>query len=154
MNPINKVLPRLDGLKSTRHNKWQALCPAHQDKNPSFAIKEADDGKILLKCWAGCSFESIVSALGLEPQDLFPEKLDRFSESHYQKPQIPKFNKTELFEPLLNAAMLLLIGVNTSAGNPLQNQLFFKESLNDADFVQMVQAMTVIENVFMETKTK
>lgn len=155
MNPIDKLLPLLSGVVTLHGGKYKALCPAHEDKNPSLAIKESDDGTILLKCWAGCSFESIVSALGLEPQDLFPPKLDRFSDSFYQKQKpVARFSKSELFEPLLNAAMLLLIGVNTSAGNPLQKPHFFKESLDDADFMRMLQSMSVIENIYMEAKSK
>lgn len=154
MNPINTLLPLLSGVVTLHGGKYKALCPAHDDRNPSLAIKEGDDGKILLKCWSGCSFESIVSALGLEPQDLFPPKLDRFNESFYQKNKIPKFNKTELFDPLLNAAMLLLIGSNSAAGNPLQSQTFFKESFDDADFTKMLQAMNVIESIFMEVTSK
>ena len=70
--PIDAVLHRLDRVKSTGPGKWQALCPAHDDKRPSLSIREADDGKVLLKCWAGCGAAEIVSALGLSLADLFP----------------------------------------------------------------------------------
>ena len=46
-----------------------ACCPAHDDKHPSLSINE-DNGKILVKCWTGCSVESIVSAIGIETKDL------------------------------------------------------------------------------------
>jgi putative DNA primase/helicase len=42
-----------------------ALCPAHDDHNPSLSIKETSEGKVLLHCFAGCSFEAILGALGL-----------------------------------------------------------------------------------------
>ena len=42
---------------------YKALCPAHADKNPSLSISESD-GKILLHCHAGCSYESIIKAVG------------------------------------------------------------------------------------------
>ncbi len=70
--PIDAVLHRLDRVKSTGPSKWQALCPAHDDKRPSLSIKEADDGRVLLKCWTGCGAAEIVSALGLSLADLFP----------------------------------------------------------------------------------
>ena len=70
--PIDAVLHRLDRVKSTGPGKWQALCPAHDDKRPSLSIKEADDGRVLLKCWTGCGAAEIVSALGLSLADLFP----------------------------------------------------------------------------------
>jgi DNA primase len=39
-----------------------ACCPAHDDRNPSLSIREAD-GKILLHCHAGCSQGDVIAAL-------------------------------------------------------------------------------------------
>ncbi|VVP53009.1 virulence-associated protein E [Pseudomonas fluorescens] len=69
---LDKVLSCLDKVKPTGTNKWKACCPAHDDKSPSLAITETSDGTVLIKCWAGCSVQSIVSAIGLELRDLFP----------------------------------------------------------------------------------
>lgn len=69
---LDKVLNRLDKVKSAGTNKWKACCPAHDDKHPSLAISETSDGTVLLKCWAGCTAKEIVSAIGLELRDLFP----------------------------------------------------------------------------------
>jgi putative DNA primase/helicase len=54
---------------------YMAQCPVveHRDRQPSLSIGEAKDGKVLLKCHAGCSFEDIVAALNLTVKDLFPE---------------------------------------------------------------------------------
>jgi hypothetical protein len=49
-----------------------ARCPAHDDKNPSLAIAEGDDGRALLTCHAGCATAAVVEALGLTMADLFP----------------------------------------------------------------------------------
>jgi hypothetical protein len=48
-----------------------ARCPAHEDHKPSLSISEGADGRTLLKCFAGCSVESICSALKITPADLF-----------------------------------------------------------------------------------
>jgi hypothetical protein len=48
---------------------YKALCPAHADKNPSLAINERD-GKILLKCMAGCDTKDVLAARGLTFPDL------------------------------------------------------------------------------------
>lgn len=69
---LDKVLSCLDKVKPAGAGKWKACCPAHDDKNPSLAITETSDGTVLLKCWAGCTAKSIVSAIGLELRDLFP----------------------------------------------------------------------------------
>lgn len=69
---LEKILRYLDKVKSVGTNRWKACCPAHEDKNPSLAISETSGGVVLLKCWAGCTTQSIVSAIGLELCDLFP----------------------------------------------------------------------------------
>ena len=55
-------------------DSYTALCPAHADSNPSLSVTEDADGKVLLCCHSGCEFTEIVKALGLQPQDLFPNK--------------------------------------------------------------------------------
>lgn len=50
-------------LKAKRHSGgWIAPCPAHNDRDPSLTIRDGRNG-ILLHCWSGCTFESIISAL-------------------------------------------------------------------------------------------
>lgn len=74
MRPINVILPLLSGVKSNGSGKWTACCPAHEDKSPSLAIKELDDGQLLLHCFGGCSVVDVVRALGLSMEDLWPDK--------------------------------------------------------------------------------
>ena len=52
----------LHGSRTVGKN-WQ--CPAHLDDNPSLSISEGTGGKVLAKCFAGCSFDDIRAALGL-----------------------------------------------------------------------------------------
>ena len=66
---------RLHGKRTA--GGWIARCPAHDDKNPSLSIGAADDGRVLLKCFAGCDFAAIVGALGLTAADLAPPDDDR-----------------------------------------------------------------------------
>lgn len=70
LTDFQKVLDRLDGLELKSENKAMALCPAHDDKNPSLSIK-AQDGKLLMKCFAGCSVDEILDATGVAKRDLF-----------------------------------------------------------------------------------
>lgn len=52
---------------------WQARCPAHDDDRPSLSVHAGDDGRVLLKCHAGCGFADVLAALDLETRDLFPD---------------------------------------------------------------------------------
>ena len=40
-----------------------ALCPAHEDRNPSLSLADGDGGRVLLKCHAGCAYSDIRGAL-------------------------------------------------------------------------------------------
>jgi putative DNA primase/helicase len=44
---------------------WMARCPAHDDRKPSLSIRDADDGKVLVRCHAGCDQGRVIMALRL-----------------------------------------------------------------------------------------
>jgi len=67
---IDNLLSRLNGVKRNGNNGWLALCPGHNDHEPSLSIAESD-GKILLHCYAGCELADILKPLNLEAKDLF-----------------------------------------------------------------------------------
>ena len=48
-------LDRLDGVKRTGAGRWLARCPAHDDKRASLAVRELDDGRVLVHDFAGCA---------------------------------------------------------------------------------------------------
>ena len=56
-------------------NGYKALCPAHDDKNPSLSIAEGDGGRVIVNCFAGCTFESIRDALWPQGIDTAPKPL-------------------------------------------------------------------------------
>jgi hypothetical protein len=42
---------------------WMARCPAHDDRAPSLSIADARDGKVLVRCHAGCDQRDVIAAL-------------------------------------------------------------------------------------------
>ncbi len=66
---VGEALSRLRGVKRNG-NGWMALCPAHDDHNPSLSIKDSDRVGVLLHCFAGCSLERVRASLGIAPQEL------------------------------------------------------------------------------------
>lgn len=70
MTPIELVLSKLPDAK--RNGKgWSSRCPAHEDRSPSLSINVSDDGRVLMKCHAGCTVGAVCSAIRLELADLF-----------------------------------------------------------------------------------
>jgi 5S rRNA maturation endonuclease (ribonuclease M5) len=75
-SPLAVVLDRLAtvGRPAKRTGSyWMAVCPAHDDSTPSLSISEGAEQRVLLKCHAGCTLVQIITVLGLELTDLFPQ---------------------------------------------------------------------------------
>jgi len=70
---LHALLDRLDAVRARGHGRWSARCPSHPDRTPSLSVTEGEKG-ILVKCWAGCTLEQIVEALGLNIHDLFYDR--------------------------------------------------------------------------------
>ena len=71
MRALDKVLAAIgEGNYSAAGDGYSCRCPAHDDNSPSLTITPKP-GKVLLHCHAGCTFEQIVSALGLQKSDTF-----------------------------------------------------------------------------------
>lgn len=79
--PLTLAASRLKKPKKTRTG-IVACCPAHKDDNPSLSIDLAADGKILVKCHAGCSQDAVIASLkdiGAWPEETPPEE-EKWSE--------------------------------------------------------------------------
>lgn len=64
MSELTEILAQLKGVKRVGEN-YLAICPAHNDRVPSLSITEKE-GKLLMKCFAGCSFEDIMAKLKVD----------------------------------------------------------------------------------------
>ncbi len=57
-----------EGITNALRGIWHghygsARCPAHDDQLPSLSLANGHDGRLLLYCYAGCSFKEIIQAL-------------------------------------------------------------------------------------------
>ncbi len=53
---------------------WSAHCPAHDDKESSLSVMDGNGGKVVMRCFAGCSFESIIASVNVPARDLCGER--------------------------------------------------------------------------------
>jgi|TARA_R100000501_G_C2536759_1_gene57330 hypothetical protein len=81
MTPAQRLLDRLEKVRQTGDGRWMARCPAHDDRTPSLSIKECDDGRLLMHCFAGCPAGDVLTPVGLSLGDLFPEGM----RSHHKR---------------------------------------------------------------------
>ena len=70
----DRILQHLHRVRRSGPASWSACCPAHEDKSPSLAIRETDDGRVLLHCFGGCSVHDVIGAIGVDMADLFPPR--------------------------------------------------------------------------------
>lgn len=71
-DPMDLLMRQLED-RGMRVRGKSAQCPAHDDRHASMSIGQGTDGRVLLTCHAGCTPEAILTALGLDWPDLFPE---------------------------------------------------------------------------------
>jgi len=68
---LEVLLSRLTNVHPAGRDRWRATCPAHgSGKNQALSIAVKGD-KLLLHCFAGCSVDSILAAVGLSWRDLY-----------------------------------------------------------------------------------
>lgn len=65
---LEGILARLERVLPAGPGRWVAKCPSHQDRRPSLSIGEGRGSKVLLFCFAGCRFQDITAALGVQPE--------------------------------------------------------------------------------------
>jgi hypothetical protein len=106
--PVALLLSRLDQVKETARGKWQARCPAHDDKSPSLSIKETGDGTVLLKCWSGCTANEIVDGVDLELSDLFPRH-EGFDHTQVPRSDEKPWNATDVLRALMHEIQIVAV---------------------------------------------
>ncbi|MEV8056552.1 phage/plasmid primase, P4 family [Streptomyces antimycoticus] len=67
---LSELLERFPEVLEER-GEYLVPCVVHEDGNPSLAFRLKGDGRLLVRCWAGCDQDKILAALGLTRRDLF-----------------------------------------------------------------------------------
>jgi hypothetical protein len=121
-----KLLDRLERVRQTGAGRWIACCRAHKDRSPSLSVRELDDGRTLIYCFAGCSTEDVLAAAGLTMSDLFPKPLQGsgpaggYPSSHSR---IPAPDLLQIIDHEVLTAALVLSWVVEQNGICTQSQL-------------------------------
>ena len=65
-------IAKLYKARRSGRGKWMARCPVHRDRMASLEIKEGKNaGSTIVGCYAGCSKDAVLAAVGLTMRDLF-----------------------------------------------------------------------------------
>ena len=115
------------GLNKVRwHGEYEfsACCPAHDDRTPSFTASDKN-GKILVKCFAGCTQDEVIGAL----RDLGLWH----SASRYQ---LERRKRSKLVEDIRSHYQIFLFGAS---------QIKSGQELSEADQTKLKESMVFLE---------
>ncbi len=125
-----------DGVRETGSGQYSCRCPSHEDKSASLGIKEGDEGRILLNCFAGCDVKSILNSVGLDWKDILPNNQLYQAEKH-------SFNPFAVLKMIRDEVLLIgLASVDIRAGKPL----------NDKDHDRLLKAVGNVRDAYAKTK--
>jgi hypothetical protein len=127
MSRIDVLLACLDGIRETGAGRWIAKCPAHQDRTPSLTLRELPDGRILMHCFGGCGTQAVLSAVGLQFSDLYPQALPDQPHGRVSNGLTPR-EILEVCDHELTVAALILADVVDS------------KAVTEADWTRLAQA--------------
>ncbi|RDS79899.1 DNA primase [Dyella monticola] len=116
------LLARLNGVRK-QGSGWRADCPnGHNKARGSLSVVEADDGRVMLHCFACNDTPGILHALGLQMADLFPGRIkDTSPEGRKGTTEAFKHNGWGAALGVLDreATVVLIAANDMQAGNPL-----------------------------------
>ena len=123
---MDHILSQLENVRKSGKG-YIARCPAHDDRIPSLSVTQADDGRILLCCHAGCKTSDICEALGISLGGLFPDSRAKGERIKYRalKRQRDTFNR---FNEMRHQAFLAMVEFRD-----LAELVFKEENLNISD---------------------
>lgn len=76
-------------------NGYRDNCPNKHRSKYSLSFSEAEDGRVLLKCFSGCSAAEVLQTLGLEMADLFerPTETEKTPRPSWQQRELTKMRQ-------------------------------------------------------------
>ena len=133
----DRLLELLDGVRQTGQGRWIAQCPAHEDRHASLSVRELDDGRVLLHCFAGCDVYSVLSAVALDMAALYPER-----EIQHGKPERRPFPAADVLRCVGFEALVVAV-----AAGRLGNG----HALSDEDKARLLVAASRIQAAVTES---
>ncbi len=127
-SPAEGLLERLDRVKATGPGTWTASCPTsahrHGDRSRGLSVRESDDGRVLIHCFAGCDVADVVSAIGIELADLFPQRAIEYpafspKNGYFSQPKPKRIPRRDVLEGIeLDLRVCSLAFADLANGKP------------------------------------
>jgi hypothetical protein len=126
VSPADKLLSRLQHVRRTGQGRWVASSPTREDRHPSLAIRELDDGRVLVHDFGGDDVASIMSAIGLDVADLFPATSGTVGKT--------------VKRPFSASDVLALVAFEASVAMIVCSDVLHRQAVSEADFRRLSTA--------------
>lgn len=123
---VDLLLSRLKRVRRVGPGKWSASCPTREDRSPSLAIRETEDGTVLLHDFGGDDVASILAAVGLTFKDLYPKKI-----GYSAKPIKRPFNASDVLDLVAFESIVALV---------VTSDVLRDREVSDADYERLQTA--------------
>jgi hypothetical protein len=86
------------------------------------SIKSLSDGRVLIKCFAGCGIHDVLSRIGLDMEALFPPR-QGYGMGHAAPKRVSLLSKGQALEMLESEALFVaIVAANLSHGTPVEEK--------------------------------
>lgn len=126
MTPAENLIARLQRVRRTGPGRWIASSPTREDKHPSLAIRELDDGRVLIHDFGGDNVGQVLAAVGLGLADLYPRGRTLTS-----MPMKRPFNAADV---------LALVAFEASVAVVVCSDVLHSRNVSSADFDRLLAA--------------
>lgn len=124
MSAADKLLSRLQRVRRTGPGRWIASSPTREDRHPSLAIRELDDGRVLVHDFGGDDVSQVLSAVSLDLADLYPARREST-----MKPTRRPFNASDV---------LALVAFETSVAVVVCSDVLRSRAVSSGDFDRLL----------------
>lgn len=131
---VAPILDRLEKVRQVKPDAWTACCPAHEDSSPSLAVSDKGD-RLLLHCYAGCTFDEIRAALGMQAHEFY-------ADSKAPKSAAPGVSMRSLNDALVRELVLCwVLAADRAKGKPISPVDLARERIARQRITQAWRAM-------------
>src|SRR5262245_39928865 len=100
---------------------WMARCPSHDDREPSLSITDSQDGKVLVRCHAGCDQDDLIAALRM--RGMWGTADRRGGRSRRENGRCPAFERDPDALTRTQAALAIWRASQPAEGTPVETYL-------------------------------
>jgi len=137
--PLDALLSRLGNVR--QHGKgYRCDCPNGHASRGALSIAEGDDGRVLIRCFAGCEAVDVLAALGMTLADLYPAPVRDMT-------PLGRAQRREAMQAASVVAAVAVLAREADVVSAAAGTLAHGDALDDADRGRLALAASRIHDI-------